>query len=70
LIDPKRIEVVDDEVAAVLRSKTHAQRVEMVFQAGALARTLMEAGARSRHPDWDLDKIRREVARLWLHGSE
>jgi hypothetical protein len=69
VIDPKRIEVVDNEVASVLRTKTPAQRVEMVFQAAALARTLMEAGVKNRHPDWSLEEINEEVARIWLHGS-
>jgi hypothetical protein len=41
----------------------------MVFQAAALARTLMEAGVKNRHPDWSLEEINEEVARIWLHGS-
>jgi len=69
LIDPKRIEVVDTDIAAVLRTKTPAQRMELVFQAGALARTLMEAGVKSRHPDWSDEEIRQEVAGIWLRGS-
>ena len=68
MIDPKRMEVVDEAVAAVLRTKTPAQRVELAFQAGALARTMMAAGVKSRHPDWSAQEIRREVARIWLRG--
>jgi hypothetical protein len=67
--DTIRFEVVDDAVAAVLRSKTPAQRVEMAFQAEAFARTLTAAGVRSRHPDWNVEEIEREVARIWLFGS-
>jgi hypothetical protein len=68
-LDPKKVEVVDDAVAAVLRDKTPAQRVEMAFQAEALARTLMAAGVKSRHPEWNAEEIKREVARIWLLGS-
>ena len=68
--DPIRFEVVDDAVASVLRDKTPAQRVEMAFRAEAFARTLAAAGARSRHPAWNDEEIAREVARIWLLGSE
>ena len=68
--DPTRIEVVDDAVAAVLRDKTPAQRVEMVFQAQSFARLLTAAGVKSRHPEWNAEEIEREVARVWLLGSE
>lgn len=68
--DRTRFEVVDDAVAGVLRSKTPAQRVAMVFQAEAFARALAAAGVKSRHPEWNAEEIEREVARIWLRGSE
>ena len=69
MVDPKQIEAVDDDVASVLRGKTIAQRVAMAFQAEALARTLTAAGVKSRHPEWNAEEIKREVARIWLLGS-
>lgn len=68
MIDLKRMEVIDEAMAAVLRTKTPAQRVELVFQAGTLARTMMAAGVKSRHPDWNDQEIQQEVARIWLRG--
>lgn len=68
VIDPNRMEVVDEAVAAILRGMSHAQRVEQVFQAGTLARTMMAAGVKSRHPDWSDQEVRQEVARIWLRG--
>ncbi|MDA8122298.1 MAG: hypothetical protein M0Z38_07015 [Deltaproteobacteria bacterium] len=68
-IDTKRIETVDDAVAAALREMGPARRLEMVFHAEKFTRMLMEAGARSRHPEWSDEEIHKEVARLWLHGS-
>lgn len=69
-LDPTRFEVVDDDVAAVLRDKTPSQRVEMAFQAEAFARTLTAAGVKSRHPEWNAEEIEQEIARIWLLGSE
>lgn len=68
MIDLKRMEVIDEAMAAILRTKTPAQRVELVFQAGTLARTMMAAGVKSRHPDWSDQEIQQEVARIWLRG--
>ena len=68
--DPTKVEVVDDSVAAVLRDKTPAQRVEMAFRAQSFARLLTAAGVKSRHPDWNAEEIEREVARVWLLGSK
>jgi hypothetical protein len=68
VIDPKKIEVVDDAIAAILRGMAPAQRVELVFQAETLTRTLMAAGVKSRHPDWSDQEIQQEVARIWLLG--
>ena len=68
MIDLKRMEVVDEAVAVILRGMAPAQRVEQVFQAGTLARTMMAAGVKSRHPDWSDQEVRQEVARIWLRG--
>lgn len=66
--DPIRMEIVDEAIAAVLRGMTPAQRVEQVFQAGTLARMMMAAGVKNRHPDWSDREIRQEVARIWVSG--
>ncbi|MBI5575515.1 MAG: hypothetical protein HY896_04045 [Deltaproteobacteria bacterium] len=69
-MDPKRIEVVDDLVAAALREMGPARRLELVFQANRFTRTLVEAGVKGRNPGWGDEQVRKEVARIWLHGSE
>ena len=68
MIDPKRIEIVDNAIAAILGEMAPAQRLELVFQAETFARALMAGGVKSRHPDWSDREIRQEVARIWLRG--
>jgi hypothetical protein len=44
LIDPNRIEVVDEEVAELLRRKTPAERVKMISDAHRTMRLIIEGG--------------------------
>ncbi len=67
---PLSIEVIDDQMAEVLRAKTPAQKVAMTCDANRTARELAAAGARYLHPDWDEDRIHGEVLRRVCGGSK
>ena len=64
--DPRRIEVMDDAMAEVMRGKTPAERVAMIFDANRTMRLLIEGPLRQRHPEWTDEQIQREVARRML----
>jgi hypothetical protein len=64
-----RIETLDPAMVEVLKSKTPAERVEMVAAANRTARILAEAGARYLHPDWDDAQIQAEVHRRVTGGT-
>lgn len=66
---PLHIEVVDDQMAEVLRGKTPAERVAMIGSANRTARVLAEAGVRHHHPDWPESQIRKEVIKRVCRGS-
>lgn len=68
-LDDGQIEVLDDEVAEVLRQKTPAERVAMTFDCNRTMRLLIEGSIRTLHPDWDNQKISAEVARRMLRES-
>ena len=65
--NPKRrppcIEVLDDAMVEVLRGKTKTERVAMVFDAERTMRLMLEANLHWRHPDWDAQRIGKEIAR-------
>jgi len=67
--DPRRIEVVDDVVAAVLRGKSPAEKLALAFSANRTMRLRIEGALRSWHPDWSDDQIHREVARRMTRGT-
>lgn len=70
--DAKRrpcVELLDDHMVAVLKSKTAAERVAMVFDAERSMRLMLDAHLRWRHPDWDQAQIDAEIARRRLLAS-
>jgi hypothetical protein len=68
-LDPKRIEIVDDAVAEILRRKSPAERIALGFSANRTVRLVIEGAIRSDHPDWDDAAVKAAVARRMLHGT-
>jgi hypothetical protein len=68
-LNPLTIEVIDDQLAEVLRTKTPEQRVEMIAAANRTARVLAAAGVRHQHPDWDEARVQAEVIRRVTGGT-
>ena len=64
-----RFEVVDDEIAAILRRKTEAERLAIAFDMWSFARRTVIEVLRGEHPDWDEQRILREAARRLSHGA-
>ena len=68
-IDPRRIEVLDEAVAVMLRTKTPAERVAMAAHANQTMRLLIEGHLRTQHPEWSNTQIAAEVVRRMTRGS-
>jgi hypothetical protein len=66
----KGFEVVDEEMARVLREKTGAERLEIAWRMFASARGMLESHLRSEHPDWSEQQIRAEAVRRLSLGGE
>ena len=64
-----RIEVISEEMAAVLRRKTGAERLAIASRLFSSARTMLLHHLRARHPEWDELQIQREAARRLSHGA-
>lgn len=63
------IEVVDDDMAAVLRAKTGAERLQIASDLFASARRMIASHLAAEHPDWDEEQIQRETSRRISHGA-
>ena len=68
-LDSRQIEVVEDEVARILRLKTPGERIAMVDESWCFAKKWIYAVVRSQHGEWDHDKIISEVLLRMSHGS-
>ena len=64
-----RIEVISKELAAILRQKTGAERLEIASRMFSSARHMLLHHLRSEHPEWDESQIHREAARRLSHGA-
>lgn len=69
IVDPRRIEVMDEAMAEVLRRKTPAERIGIGFALWTSAQRMLRVHLASSHPDWDEARIHREVARRLSHGA-
>ena len=67
--DPHRIEILEPEMVEVLRGKTPAERVAMVFEANRTMRLRIEGHLLTQHPEWTREKILTEIARRMLIGT-
>jgi len=67
-LDTGQIEVVEDRMAEVFRAKTPAQRLAIGFGLRRSAEKLLRAHLTSAHPNWDAQRIAREVAGRLSHG--
>lgn len=64
-----RIEVIDKEMAAMLRQKTGAERLAIASRMFSSARWMLINHLRSVHPDWDQPRVEQEAARRLSHGT-
>jgi hypothetical protein len=67
--DRVHLEWVDDDMAAIFRAKTPAERLEVAFSIWRSARDMLASILRSQHPDWSREQIEAETARRLSHGA-
>lgn len=64
-----RIELPDDEMVAVLRTLSGADRLRIAGGMFRAARRMLESDLAARHPEWDEQQVRAEAARRLALGS-
>lgn len=64
-----RLEVVDEEMAAVLRDKTGAERLAIADGMIRSARRMLTHHLASEHPEWNEQRLEEEVARRLASGG-
>lgn len=64
---PRAIEVVDPDVARVLRAKSGMERLRLAHEAWELARDRLTTFLGARQPEWDRARVRAEAAKRLSH---
>lgn len=62
-------EVIDPKVAEIMRSRTPAERTEIIFQLWDFMFKQVRDMARSRHPEWTEEELTRHVAQRMNSGN-
>jgi len=68
-IDKRNIEVIDDQMVAVLKIKKPQQRLDMAFDMWSFARKQLISYLRDLHHDWSEEKIHQEAVRRLSRGA-
>jgi hypothetical protein len=64
-----RLEVPDPAIVEVLRTKTPQERLSIGFGMWSAARKMLVNLLADSHPEWDQDRLQKEVARRMSGGS-
>ena len=68
-LDRGQIEVVDDRVAEILKTKSGRERLKMVWDAWTFYEKTVKGYLKGRHPEWTDEQIRKEIVRRVTHES-
>jgi hypothetical protein len=68
-LDPRRYEMVDDQMLEVLRAKTPDERLRIAEGMWQMATDLIRGKLRQDHPQWSEDELACEAARRLSHGA-
>jgi len=64
-----KLEIVDDDMARILRGMTGAERLKIADRMFSSARRMIASHLAAEHPDWDPERIERETSKRISHGS-
>lgn len=68
-IDMRNIEVLDDQMIEVLKTKKPQQRLAIAFNMWSFAKKQLTNYLNGLYLDWDEKKIQQEVVRRLSHGA-
>lgn len=64
-----KFEIIDDQMAEILRRKTDIQRLRSVDIFWRSARAILRAAIVTEHPDWDAIHVNREISSRISNGA-
>ena len=68
-LDPKRYEIMDEEMARIIRAKTPDERLAIAESLWRMAHRLIKGALRQDNPQWSEEQLDRETARRMSGGA-
>jgi hypothetical protein len=68
MIEYNSFEMLNDEMADILRRKTPIDRLQILGRMWKSARVLLRGSIRTFHPEWNEEQVNRELIRRISHG--
>lgn len=68
-LDHGQIEVIDDEMAEILKQKKPAERIGIGFNLWVSSVKMLSIYLKKKYPDWTEAQIKKELARRFSHGA-
>lgn len=68
-IDPRRIEVIDDQTVAILRRMVPMEKLRLANAMVVQAREVIASFVRTQHPGWTPEQVAAHVRRRMTHGA-
>ncbi len=68
-VNPNKIEVVEDRIVEILKTKSPSERLRIGFELWEFAHRAITQSLKAQHSDWDEKKIQKETARRISHGA-
>ena len=68
-LDPRRYEVMDDQMAALMRSKSPGEKLQILDGLWRFARSLIRNKLRHDNPEWNDAQLDMETARRLSRGA-
>jgi len=62
------IEVMDNDMAVILRQKTEIERLRIANRMWKSARVILRGAIRTEHSDWTIEQVNQEIATRISHG--
>jgi hypothetical protein len=69
-LDKGQIEVVDEKVAEILRTKTGPERLKMVWDSWTFFCQRLNAYLKNAHPEWTQEEIQKEIVKRVSYGTK
>ncbi len=68
-MDPDQIELPDELIVALMRTKSSSERLAMAFASHRLVRLRLAGHFQTLHPEWTDEEIQQAIARRFLSGA-